>query len=80
MGVRKVLWEVRFPRPLPTFSVETGTHIDIIHNLAVTESQPATNGRREGKRYSVVHLCKLDKAANYGDQKRVVGDNDIIML
>lgn len=54
-------------------------HADIVHGLAVTESLPATNGRRECKRYSSAHLFRLDKAANYGDQERGVSDNDIII-
>lgn len=75
-----MLWKVPLPQRLPTFPVQTGIHADITHGLAVTENLPATNGRRECKRYSIAHLFKLDKAANYGDQKRVVSDNDIIIL
>ena len=60
--------------------IHTHTHTDT-PSTGLADVQPATNGRRQSKRDSIaLHLFKLDKAANYGDQKTVVRENDIIIL
>lgn len=78
--VRKALGEAHLSQLPPTVPVYTQIHTHT-PSTALADDQPAASGRRRHKSDSVaLHLFKLDKAANYGDQKRVVRDNDIIIL
>ena len=64
----------------PPVNTDTHTHTDT-PSTGLADEQPVTNGRRQSKRdATALHLFKLEKAANYGDQKTVVRENDIIIL
>ena len=67
---------------LNNMSVRTHTHTHTdTPSTGLADEQPVTNGRRQSKRdATALHLFKLEKAANYGDQKTVVRENDIIIL